>query len=252
MSRGQGDGFVLRNLDTVELQRQAAALYRRVFGYGDPDFGLSPRLLTGLLRNGGSVVGAVDRDGALLAFAYGMCAADSTGGYHYSQAAVVAPGNQGRGLGRLLKQAQAEVARSTGTRRMRWSYDPLVARNAHFNLDVLGAVGRWYVADFYFDGDSDRVVVEWDLDGRAEPVAARSPERGPDRWAWGRTWREGDDGWLAVPADLDGLGEADRIELRDRVRDGFRGFLGDGLVARSCTRADPGTAVYRFTGRGAA
>ncbi|MEY8043694.1 hypothetical protein AB8O55_30205, partial [Saccharopolyspora cebuensis] len=65
-------------------------------------------------------------------------------------------------------------------------------------------------------------------------------------------WREGADGWLAVPADLPGRGEADRIELRDRVRDGFRGFLGAGLVARSCTRADPGPAVSRVAGRGAA
>ncbi|RKT88210.1 Predicted acetyltransferase, GNAT superfamily [Saccharopolyspora antimicrobica] len=251
MGRGPASGlraadFVVRDLDTAELQRQAAALYRRVFGYRDSDVGLSPPLLTALLRNGGSVVGAVDADGALLGFAYGMRGGDGTRMYHYSQAAVVAPESQGLGLGRKLKQAQAAVARNTGMRYMRWSYDPLISRNAHFNLDVLGAAGRWYVDDFYLHEHSDRVVVEWDLEGSPAPFAPAEPNPPVTRADWG-TWQDfGAHGRLVLPSDP-ALLEPDRAAgVRSAVRAGFHEFLARGLVARSCRQVSAETSVYWF------
>ena len=56
---------------------------------------------------------------------------------------------------------------------MYWSYDPLVARNANFNLNILGARPTEYVIDMYGDTrstlhhglDTDRVIVKWQLDG---------------------------------------------------------------------------------------
>ena len=87
---------------------------------------------------------------------------------------MVAAEQQGHGLGRLLKHAQREVALGHGMTRMRWTYDPFEIRNAHFNLDVLGARGRWFAPDMYGPG-TDRVVVEWDLTREhrsAEPDAA--------------------------------------------------------------------------------
>jgi predicted GNAT superfamily acetyltransferase len=47
--------------------------------------------------------------------------------------------HRGRGLGRLLKQHQREWALARGVHRITWTFDPLVARNASFNLRVLGA-----------------------------------------------------------------------------------------------------------------
>ncbi|MEV0083639.1 hypothetical protein [Saccharopolyspora sp. NPDC050642] len=238
--------FVVQNLDTAELQRQAAALYRRVFGYQNPDVGLSPPLLTGLLRNGGSAVGAVAADGTLLGFAYGMRGGDGEGMYHYSQAAVVAPESQGLGLGRRLKLAQAAVARDTGMRFMRWSYDPLISRNAHFNLDVLGALGRWYVDDFYLHERSDRVVVEWDLERPPTPAAATGPNPSATRADWGRRQQRGAHGWLALPTDPTLLDPAEDAEVRAAVRAGFHEFLARGLVARSCRQVSAETSVYWF------
>lgn len=242
-----GVEFVVRNVDSPELQQQAARLYRRVFGYQGSDVGLSPPLLTALLRNGGSVVGAVGRDGSLLGFAYGMRGGDSEHAYHYSQAAVVAPDSQGLGLGRELKLAQADVARATGLRFMRWSYDPIASRNAHFNLDVVGAVGRWFVDDFYLHEHSDRVVVEWDLDTERDRRPAPDPGRTLGRADWGR-WRSDDDqAWLAVPADTGLLGDpAENHEVRIAVRTGFHELLDRGLVALSCARSSEYTSLYRF------
>lgn len=143
---------------------QAAGLYRTVFGYTDPIDGLSPKLLRGLSDNGGIVVGALAADGSVIAFGYGFRGHDAGGSYHYSQAAVVSAAAQGHGLGRRLKFEQAKIAQSQGLASMRWAFDPLQARNAHFNLNVLGAWGKTLRRDYYQDGGSDRVIVQWDFE----------------------------------------------------------------------------------------
>jgi predicted GNAT superfamily acetyltransferase len=198
----------VRPLRTPEELRRAVGLYRDVLGLNATDPAVSPRLLAGLLRNGGSVIGAfaagsaedgdetgADRgaddsagrsdDGDLIGFAYGFIGRDPATGemYHYSQTAVVATAWQGRGVGRRLKLGQRAYVLETGLTRMRWSYDPVRASNAHFNLDVLGARGRWFVRNFYGIDDmgrdrgqpSDRVIVDWDLVGPPTPPAVPSP-----------------------------------------------------------------------------
>lgn len=218
--REAGDGFRAVSLTTPARYAEAATLYREVFGYQDPDYALNPRLLGALTSNGGSVVGVLDESDRLVAFAYGFCGTDRRGFYHYSQSAVVAADQQGQGLGRLLKHTQREVALGHGMTRMRWTYDPFEIRNAHFNLDVLGARGRWYAPDMYGPG-TDRVVVEWDL--------TREPSAAPVR----ETAR------LVVPAKV-------TDQVRHDVRAGFQGLLGKGLVAKSCTRLTDGDAAYCF------
>ncbi|WP_432562496.1 GNAT family N-acetyltransferase [Kineococcus sp. SYSU DK003] len=202
-------------LDTADLQDQACSLYREVLGRGEPGLELNPRLLSALVRNGGSAVGLLEGP-RLVAFAYGVHARDAHGEYHYSQSAAVAPDQQGQGLGRRLKQAQADVVRGLGVRTMRWAYDPLLGRNAHFNLDVLGARARWYVEDFYHRPGTDRVVVEWDLLSPAEP--------GP------------------VVEEL-------LVAPGTPVRAEFGRLLGAGLVGVTCRRGEQGSSVYGFAVR---
>jgi len=151
-------------LDSLPLQRAAGELYRDVFGYEPTAQALSPRLMMGLLENGGSVLGAIDDEDRLLGFCYGFVGIEDGRTHHYSQAAVVAAAAQGLGLGRSLKFAQADVARRTGIDRMRWAYDPFNLRNAHFNLSVLGATGIRYLPDFYDEPGTDRVIAEWEFD----------------------------------------------------------------------------------------
>lgn len=158
-------GIVVRDLAGLGEWSAASALYRHVFGYDQPEFGISPRLLAALGENSGSVLGAFDPGGAMVGFCYGFSAVDHGELYHYSQAAVVAPGAQGTGVGRRLKQAQAATARATGARTMRWTFDPYALRNAHFNFSVLGATAIRFLPDYYGDGASDRLLVSWDLAG---------------------------------------------------------------------------------------
>jgi predicted GNAT superfamily acetyltransferase len=154
--------IVVRDLTGLGEWSAASALYRSVFGYDQAEFGISPRLLAALRENAGSVLGAFD-GGELVGFCYGFSAVEAGELYHYSQAAVVAPSAQGTGVGRRLKQAQAETARATGARTMRWTFDPYALRNAHFNFTVLGATAIRFLPDYYDDGASDRLLVSWDL-----------------------------------------------------------------------------------------
>jgi predicted GNAT superfamily acetyltransferase len=87
-------------------------------------------------------------------------------------------------VGHGLKQHQRAQLLALGVERMMWTYDPLVARNAHVNLVKLGAQPVEYVVDMY-PGDpgnvtdsiigSDRFVVEWEL-GAPDERRAPAPE----------------------------------------------------------------------------
>ncbi|MEV4350406.1 GNAT family N-acetyltransferase [Actinoplanes sp. NPDC049596] len=194
---------LVRTLDGLAEWTAASALYRSVFGYEQPEYGLSPRLLAALRENSGTVLGAFE-GAELVGFCYGFCAVEEGEIYHYSQAAAVAPGQQGAGVGRRLKLAQAEAARATGARTMRWTFDPYALRNAHFNLAVLGATAIRFLPDYYDDGNSDRLLVSWDL----ERPAPRAPELS--------TVTAPADQRYAAPAD------EDRATLRGHLQAAFR------------------------------
>lgn len=234
-------GLVVRPLTGHPELAAACRLYRRVFGYAGPDDGLNPRMLQSMLAHGGSVVGGVEPDGTVAAFAFGWTAVETDPAdahvYHWSQAAVILPRLQGRGVGRVLKQVQGAVARRRGASRMRWTYDPLISRNAHFNLDVLGARGRWFTPDALGVPDTDRITVEWDLDRPAV-----RPERALPPLGVGQLHEDDDVAHLAVPTSRPGPEEGLATLLRARLAE----VLGRGLVATSCRRVSPEVAVYRF------
>ncbi|WP_181905708.1 GNAT family N-acetyltransferase [Microbacterium bovistercoris] len=221
----------------------AAELYARVFDYDTPDLHLNTNLLSALVRNGGSAIGAHTEDGELVGFAYGFAGRDRAGDeFHYSQAAVVDPAHQGAGVGRLLKYAQRDVALGWGQRRMRWTFDPSLARNAHFNFSTLGAEGIGYEEDYYGRPDTDRIVVEWALDRTADPYAGeralQPPAFGPEDW--GRPSSAGDGAvWLPVPARPDRNGA-----VCGTVRAALRDIVTEGRVLVACTRIDDRTAAH--------
>ena len=229
------DDFRAVSLDTPAQYAEAAALYRAVFGSQQPDHGRNPRLLAALAHNGGSVVGVLDPTDRLVAFAYGFPGTSESALYHYSQSAVVVADLQGRGLGRMLKYAQRDIALGHGMTRMRWTYDPFQVRNAHFNLNVLGARARWYAADLYGPG-TDRLVVEWNLepDQPAGPVqpTADGPAAAPQTPV----------ATIQFPSD--------RTDVTDqviaRVRDEFAALLAKGFVAIGIHRDDDHTVSYQF------
>jgi predicted GNAT superfamily acetyltransferase len=225
-----GARFEVRRLESFAEQRAAAELYRSVFGYSDEAFAVSPRLLRGLLDNGGTALGAFDDEGGIVGFCYGFTALDAGEVYHYSQATVVAAHAQGRGVGRRLKYAQAAEAREVGARTMRWTFDPALARNARFNFNSLGASGLAFLPHFYGEPDTDRMLVQWPLD---PAIAAANRERATGLSALAASGLEPSAHGLRVvgiPAPGDELASA----------------FSDGLRALACARTDCDTAVYVF------
>jgi len=97
---------------------------------------------------------------------------------HWSDMLAVRPEAQGRRLGEALKHWQRAECRRMGVEVMYWTFDPFVARNAHLNLNLLGAGVHQFVPDMYGTETAspvhgplgtDRFVASWSV--RAEPVA---------------------------------------------------------------------------------
>ncbi|MEU2716793.1 chorismate synthase [Streptomyces sp. NPDC007205] len=156
-----------------------------------------------------------------------------------------------RGLGHAVKLAQRDWAAGLGARTMRWTFDPLVGRNARFNLVKLGAVGTEYLVDFYGpmsdgvnDGDeSDRLTVTWDLTvpSASYEVTAHGPviRRAPDGDPLARRDPAGRYVWCRVPEDIVKLRAADpalALRWRHAVRDVFLDAFTEGFRATGMSR----------------
>lgn len=243
--------LTVRSLSAPAEMRAGVAVYRAAFALSATDPAVSPRLLAALQHNAGSVLGAFAGD-ELIGFTYGFLGSDAGVVYHYSQVAAVHPDWQGQGVGRALKFSQRDYVLSTGVTRMRWAFDPVRTRNAHLNLDVLGAEARWFASDLYgvenIGRDSgmstDRLIVDWDL---RDPRPPEVPV--PDLVGWGEVAADGDDVLLGAPLDWDGLAAGDppaARRLRPRLAEHMTKLLADGHAAVSCQTRTADTAVYRF------
>lgn len=142
---------------------------------------LPPReLITALALSGNVPLGAYDAD-RLVGFVLGWAGVDEAGLHVHSHMLAALPDRRHRGVGYALKLGQRAQALGQGIHLARWTFDPLVARNAWFNLGKLGAVADRFGRDFYGEmsddinrGDrTDRLVIRWDLDPEPAPRPVR-------------------------------------------------------------------------------
>jgi predicted GNAT superfamily acetyltransferase len=125
---------------------------------------------------GGIVIGAFSDSGDLAGFVFGLSGFKNGEAVHWSHLLGVRPELRNAGVGRLLKEAQRVELAKRNIRRMSWTFDPLVAKNAHFNLNRLGAAVVDYVPDMYGTTSSplhygiatDRLVVSVDTSGESQ------------------------------------------------------------------------------------
>ena len=137
----------------------------------------------------GVVTGAFGPSGELVGLVYGVTGVRRGELAHWSHMLAVRPEVRNQGIGRRLKLAQRQELRAAGVVTMYWTFDPLVARNAHLNLNLLGATVDEFVPDMYGDSDSelhqlgtDRFIVKWDLCRDAEATEeARARGAAPSR-----------------------------------------------------------------------
>lgn len=243
-------GVVVEPLTELADLERVITLFDAVWGGA----GVTPPVSLELMRaltKAGNYVGGARLDGRLVGACVGFFHAPGENALH-SHIAGVAREAAGRHVGYALKLHQRAWALDRGVERIAWTYDPLVARNAWFNLAKLGGVAVEYLPDFYGAmgdrinaGDaSDRLLVHWQLTGpvgaamrvsaRAELAAGASvalavgedgePVPGPAP-APGRT------ALVAVPRDVEAVREADPAlagRWRTALRETLTGLLGAG------------------------
>ena len=145
-------------------------LQRATWG-ADFDDIVPPSVLKVAQKIGGVAAGAFGIDGRLLGFVFGMAGVRGRDIIHWSDMLAVREDARDRGIGQRLKEFQRTAARASGATTMYWSYDPLVARNAHMNFNRLGVRVDEYIEDMYGASTSklhrglgtDRLIVAWTL-----------------------------------------------------------------------------------------
>ncbi|MGH2663288.1 MAG: GNAT family N-acetyltransferase [Actinomycetota bacterium] len=191
-----GEPVLVRALSSLEDVRAAASLFDRIW---EERRVIGAPLLRAMAAHGGQVLGAF-RGGEMIGALVGLVGlTEDARPVLHSHITGVAPGEQHLGVGFLLKQAQREWCLDRGIDVVTWTMDPMVARNARFNLHKLGAVADTFHRDYYGPMDdafnrgdrSDRLEIRWELragrveramEGRApEPDLSSADERvGPD------------------------------------------------------------------------
>jgi predicted GNAT superfamily acetyltransferase len=219
----------IRELMSMDELERAAALIDAIWG---EDRIMTPALLRALSTHGNPVIGAF-RGHDLIGAQVGFLGMEGGRTILHSHITGVARGLEHRGLGLELKRAQRDWCLGNGIDTVTWTFDPVVARNAYFNLVKLGAVADRFHRDFYGAmqdelnaGDrSDRLEVRWELRSeRVERALAGHPME-PDAIDTER---------VRVPEDYHALRQTDReaaSRWRDSVADALEASLARGLRA---------------------
>lgn len=244
----------IRECTTIEEFDSCVALQKEAFGL--PDLEISPRRHLIVSRQaGGWTLGAFVAD-RMVGFVHHLIAVRPDNEiYGYSHMMAVAKDYQNKGIGARLKWAQREKALSQGRTFIKWTWDPMQARNAHFNLNRLGVTvdtyqDNFYGTDYFADPTqdvekrpglrSDRLYARWDLNSPrvealgageipvivAEPVAA-----------------------VAIPAEWSALVKRDPQRARDvqaRVREEFKAAFARGLVCAAFARGEEESRYLLF------
>ncbi|GAA4019494.1 acyl-CoA N-acyltransferase [Deinococcus rubellus] len=163
-------GFVIRDLVSAPEMQVLEDIQRAAWGY--PETEVHPGNIFRIHAHVGGVVAAAfpatpagEVAGEAFGFVYGFPAYREGRLWHHSHMLALRPEWRGSGAALALKLHQARRARGMGLKLITWTFDPLVARNARFNLGKLGARAvsyhpEWYVSAFL---PADRLMVEWEL-----------------------------------------------------------------------------------------
>jgi len=207
--------YTIRPCQKLEEFSAIVKVQREIWGYAEHE--LYPlRLFITLRRIGGQALGAFTPQGSLVGFVASLPAWHGADRYYHSLSLGVLRTHENRGLGRALKMAQRREALRTGIDLIEWTFDPLRAKNAYFNIVRLGAIARFYEPDYYGQVESrlqkglpsDRLIVEWRLRSTRvkRAMAGKSPRGSKEKPA----------AVVEVPANIDQIRRSNPREARQR------------------------------------
>ena len=248
------DEIQIRECTTIEEFDSCVALQREAFGL--PDLEISPRRHLIVSRQAGGWTLAAYVGDRVIGFVHHLVAVRPDNEiYGYSHMMAVAKDYQNKGIGARLKWAQRERALSEGRKFIKWTWDPMQARNAHFNLNRLGVTvdtygDNFYGTDYFADPaqaledrpglQSDRLFARWDL-------------RSPRVVALGNGLTPAIDvkpvASVAIPAEWSTLVKRDTERAREvqaRVRTEFKRLFAQGLVCAAFERGDEESRYLLF------
>ena len=225
-------GVTLRRL--TSLEDADAILGVMIATWGEHQ--LLPREEIMALAESGNVPWGADSGGDTIGYVLGWAGIDPEDGLHvHSHMLAALPGRRHRGVGYALKLAQRAACLDQGIQLIRWTFDPMISRNAWFNLGKLGATADRFRRNFYGEmadslnaGErSDRLVVRWDLDRPPGPREAPSSHEA-----------------ITVPREYEALKGSDPDSAyleRDRVADALEASFARGNIV---VAFEGGSATY--------
>lgn len=143
-----GANVRIRQLVSLKDCNDCVDLQREVWGFDQQDI-VPASLLHVVDYVGGIAAGAFDVDGSLLGFVFGITGIREGELAHWSHMLGVRESARNMGVGRMLKEHQRSALAGLSVARIFWTFDPLLAKNAYFNLNRLGAEVVEYVPDMY-------------------------------------------------------------------------------------------------------
>ncbi|PYX00121.1 MAG: GNAT family N-acetyltransferase [Acidobacteria bacterium] len=170
--RVKTDQIVIRKCCDLEELRACVALQKEVWNFSDLDL-IPLRMFVVAEKIGGQLIGGFDAN-EMVGFALSIPGTRAGHAYLHSHMLAVREQYRNSGLGRRLKLFQREDALSRGFELIEWTFDPLEIKNAHLNVERLGAIARRYNINQYGVTSSplqgglptDRLVAEWWLKSR--------------------------------------------------------------------------------------
>ncbi len=173
------DDVAVRELAGIQEMTAASSLWDSIWLRAEAGHEVDPSLMVALSHAGSYLAGAFVGE-TLVGAALGFWGSPTYGALH-SHITGVLPAHAGQGVGSLIKNHQRDWVLAQGGSAITWTYDPLVSRNAHFNLNRLGARPESYLLDLYGEladdlnrGDpSDRLLVRWDLTTSPPPASSK-------------------------------------------------------------------------------
>ncbi|MFN0277319.1 MAG: hypothetical protein ACKVRN_01825 [Pyrinomonadaceae bacterium] len=241
----------IRECTALEDLTECVQIQREVFAL--PEAELSPvRHLVVTINAGGFVIGALDGE-RLAGFVLSVPAFLRGEPAFYSHMTGVRAEFQSYGIGAKLKWAQRKRALAEGVRYIKWTFEPVKARNAYFNLEKLGAIAHEYKPNFYGTDyataaqmqkkiglASDRLFAEWHLTS-AKVEALAAGEKFVEPLKPTATVQIMSD-WFGLVADDPEKAKAEQLRIREEFQTAFR----FGMVCRGFWRDDDQPAFLLF------
>ena len=165
----RASGVYIRELAEMDDLQRLCGLFDEIWHPDPGSLPVSAEFLRALAHAGNYVAGAFAGD-QLVGGCVGFFASPAEHAMH-SHIAGVSPRLPDKHVGFALKLHQRAWALSRDTTTITWTFDPLVCRNAYFNVAKLAAPPVEYLPDFYGAMDdiinagdeSDRLLVNWPL-----------------------------------------------------------------------------------------